>query len=329
MFKWGIIGLGRIANKFASELLETGLGIIGAAGSRDINKAALFTQQYGGEAFGSYDDFISNARIDAVYIAVPHHLHAELTLKCLKKGIPVLCEKPFTINAGELQTIVDFQQKNKVFLMEAMWSRFMPHIEWIKSEFDNNSFGKLLHLKAEFCFKGKERGVSQGVSRLIRNELGGGALLDIGIYPVFLSHLFFGSPDQIHAHAKIENDIDETCQMIFTYKDGSTAFLDSSILWETDGRAEFYFEHATIIIPKKWHESNELQIKKNGSELEIKTWKYPSRGFYFEMKEVQECLAVGKTNSDKMTLEFSMEVMKTLDKVRNKIGLQYPADIAL
>ncbi len=327
MFYWGIIGLGRIAHKFAHELKQTGLGEIGAVASRDLDKATDFAEQYGARhAYGSYDELIENAHVDAIYVSVPHHLHAAISIKCLEKRIPVLCEKPFTINRDELQTVVNTARSNQVFLMEAMWSRFMPHIAWIKEEFDKGTFGKIMHLKAEFCFKGKERGLKQGVNRLIENELGGGALLDIGIYPVFLSHLFLGNPETIHATASIQNDIDETCQIILGYSGGVHSILDTSILWESDGRAELYFEYATIIIPHRWHESNEIVIKKEGSQQDIKKWNYPSRGFYYEMKEVQDCLSKGKKESPLMALDFSLTMMDTLDKIRAIIGLKYPAD---
>lgn len=327
MFYWGIIGLGRIAHKFAHELKQTGLGDIGAVASRDLDKATDFASQYGARhAYGTYDELIENAHIDAVYIAVPHNLHASIAIKCLERGIPVLCEKPFTINADELKSVMEMARLKKTFLMEAMWSRFMPHIMWIKNESDTGVFGSLLHLKAEFCFRGKERGLKQGVNRLIENELGGGALLDIGIYPVFLSHLFLGKPADVQAVANIVNDIDETCHILLSYSQGSHAILDTSILWESDGRAEFYFERATIIIPHRWHESNEIIIRREGLHQEIKKWNYPSRGFYYEMKEVQDCLSEGKKESDLMPLSFSLDMMNTLDQIRSKIGLKYPAD---
>lgn len=327
MFNWGILGLGRIAHKFGHELKQRNLGNVWAVGSRDIEKATDFANQYGAQhAYGSYDDFIENANVDAVYIAVPHPLHFDLAFKCISKGIPVLCEKPFTINQVELKSLIDHARQKKVFLMEAMWSRFMPHIVWLHEESLKGSFGALMHLKAEFCFKGKERGINQGVIRLIENELGGGSLLDIGIYPLFLSHLFLGKPEKIMANASIQNDIDETCQMLFSYPHSKSALLESSILWEADGRAEFYFENAQVIIPHKWHESNHLHIKWSNGEIEHKKWDYPSRGFYYEMKEVQDCIAAGLKESSLMPLDFSLDIMETMDKVRTIIGLKYAAD---
>ena len=190
-FKWGIIGLGRIAHRFVTELHETGIGHVTAVASRDINKAIHFADQYGIEySFGSYDDFINKAKVDAVYIAVPHHLHFQLSEMCLKHRIPVLCEKPFTINENQLSYLVSLSRKQEVFLMEGMWTRFMPHVLRIKELVESRELGKILHMKAEFCFKGKERGIQLGLARLLENELGGGALLDIGIYPVFLTLLF-------------------------------------------------------------------------------------------------------------------------------------------
>lgn len=327
MFKWGIIGLGRIAHKFANELHSSGIGKVLAVGSRDLSKANSFADEYDiPERYGSYEDFIDNAEVDAVYIAVPHHLHYSLTRQCLKQRKPVLCEKPFTINCKQLLDLTTIAREHHVFLMEAMWSRFLPHIIWLKSIVDEKKYGNILHMKAEFCFKGKERGIQLGLSRLLENELGGGALLDIGIYPIFLSHLLLGAPDDIQARSSIVNAIDETSMVMFSYSSGATAYLESSILWESEGQACIYFEHATILIPKRWHESNEIIIKDISGVTKTEQWVYPSRGFYYEMKEVQECIAQGQTESSLMSLDFSLGLMQTLDKIRQIVGLKYPAD---
>lgn len=327
MFSWGIIGLGRIAHKFASELLETRLGRISAVGSRDLEKAKIFGEQYQvPDCFGSYEELIAKGKVDAIYVATPHPVHAEFTLKCLQAGIPVLCEKPFTINAGELKPLIDTARSRKVFLMEAMWSRFMPHIIYLKEMHDAHMLGKLLHLKADFCFKGKERATNLGVRRLVENELGGGSLLDIGVYPVFLAQLLLGKPKSIVASASIQNEIDETCQMICNYPDEVSAYLSSSILWESDSSAELFYEKGTVKIPKRWHEHGEIQIWTNQDSPEIKKWEYPSRGFYYEIKEAQDCILSGKTESELMPLDFSLGIMETLDRVRSIIGLKYAAD---
>ena len=327
MFRWGIIGLGRIAHKFAQELTQTSLGVVGAAASRDLAKAEDFTALYGGVPYGDYDDFISDASVDAVYVAVPHHLHFVLASKCIEKGIPVLCEKPFTINLHQSEALVALARARSVFLMEAMWTRFMPHILWLNEFCRQGSLGHMLHLKAEFCFKGKERGLTQGVSRLLQNELGGGALLDIGIYPIFLSLLLLGGTDEINAQAVIVNDIDESCNLLFKYNRGTTAYLESSIMYESAGQAILYFEQGSIIIPLRWHESNEIWILRPDGSKEIKKWDYPSRGFYYEMKEVQECVEADQKESKLMPLDFSLELTSTLDRVRKIIGLHYPADL--
>ena len=327
MFKWGILGLGRIAHKFANELHESGIGSVVAVGSRDLSKANSFADEYNiPERYGSYEDFIDLAKVDAVYIAVPHHLHHQLTKQCLKHRKPVLCEKPFTINQQQLIDLINTAREQNVFLMEAMWSRFMPHIIWLKNIVVEKKYGNILHMKAEFCFKGKERGMQLGLSRLLENELGGGALLDIGIYPIFLSHLLLGAPETIQAQSSLVNDIDETSMMMFSYASGASAYLESSILWESEGQACIYFEHASITIPRRWHESNEVIIKDSSGVTKTEQWVYPTRGFYYEMKEVQDCVLQGAKESRLMSLDFSLSMMQTLDSIRKMIGLKYPAD---
>lgn len=328
MFKWGIIGLGRIANKFAKELKETGVGQLAAVGSRDIKKAETFAAEYGvSNYYGSYEDLISKGGFDAVYIATPHHLHAFCTSKCLEAGLPVLCEKPFTINKHELTGLIHQARAHKVFLMEAMWTRFLPHILYLKELHDSGRLGRLLHLKADFAFKGKERASTQGVSRLVENELGGGSLLDIGVYPVFLAQLFLGVPAVIQAEASILNEIDETCQVILKDAEGITAYLESSILWESDTSAQLFYEKGSVLLPRRWHEKGEMIIKPEKGETEIKNWDYPNRGFYYQIKEVQDCVQAGKLESELMPLHFSLQVMDTLDRIRALIGLKYPADL--
>lgn len=329
MFCWGIIGLGRIAHKFAGELIETKLGMVTSVGSRDLEKGRLFAEQYSAPFyFGSYEEMIAHGQVDGIYLATPHHMHAEYTMKCLEAGIPVLCEKPFTINAEELKPLISYARSKKIFLMEAMWARYMPHIIYLKELHDSGTMGKLLHLKADFSFKGKERAAIMGVKRLVENELGGGSLLDIGVYPVFLSHLLLGKPLSIQANASIQNSIDETCQVICKYADDTSAYLSSSILWESDSAAELYYEKGTIKIPRRWHEHGEIHIQID-QQTEVKKWDYPSRGFYFETREAQECIKQGKTESDLMPLDFSLEVMETLDHIRSLIGLTYAADSRL
>ncbi|MEP7320509.1 MAG: Gfo/Idh/MocA family oxidoreductase [Saprospiraceae bacterium] len=328
MFKWGIIGLGRIAHKFAKELQETAIGKVTAVASRNIDKAALFADEYDIEfRFGSYEDFARLAEVDAVYVAVPHHLHYEVTEMCLLHNKHVLCEKPFTINKNQLIKLVDLARTKNLFLMEAMWTRFMPHIIWLKNLVDSKKLGNILHLKAEFCFKGKERGIQLGLNRLLENELGGGALLDIGIYPLFLAHLLLGSPGEIHAQASIVNDIDEVTLITCNYGHGVSAYLESSILWESEGDAVIYFEHGSVTIPKRWHESNSIHVKDANGETRSEKWEYPSRGFYYEMKEVQECVTSGLKESELMSLDFSLDIMESLDRIRKIINLKYPADL--
>ncbi|HNR06387.1 MAG TPA: Gfo/Idh/MocA family oxidoreductase [Saprospiraceae bacterium] len=328
MFKWGIIGLGRIANKFAKELKETGVGELAAVGSRDITKAEAFAKEYGAaRAFGSYEELVGHGGLDAVYVATPHHLHAYCTSKCLEAGLPVLCEKPFTINKHELTGLIHQARVHQVFLMEAMWTRFLPHILYLKSLHDSGRLGRLLHLRADFAFKGKERASAQGVSRLVVNELGGGSLLDIGVYPVFLAQLLLGVPAVIQAEATILNEIDETCQVILKDAEGITAYLESSILWESDTSAQLFYEKGSVLLPRRWHERGEMIIKPENGEAEIKNWDYPNRGFYYQIKEVQDCVQAGKLESDLMPLHFSLQIMDTLDRIRTLIGLKYPADL--
>lgn len=204
--RWGIMGLGNIAHKFAQDLIKIEHSQLYAVASRTKEKAAEFASKYGvSQIYGSYEELVNDANIDAIYIATPHTLHKENTLLCLEKGIAVLCEKPFAMNASEVDMMISKAKEKKVLLMEALWTSFLPHYQYGLKELKNKTYGNLLKMEASFGFFRE----FDNDSRLFKKSLGGGSLLDIGIYPIFAAFSAVGKPESIEATATFfENGAD-------------------------------------------------------------------------------------------------------------------------
>ena len=194
-FNWGILGPGGIARAFATDLQLLDGHRVGAVGSRTLSNAQEFAKTFGGTAYGSYEELISDPAIDAIYVATPHPAHKNNVIAALNAGKPVLCEKPFAVNAVEAQEMVAAAQKNNVALMEAMWSRFLPHYAQVREIIDSGVLGQILTIHADHG----QRLADQDIPRLVEPSLAGGALLDLGIYPVSLAHMILGNPMKITA----------------------------------------------------------------------------------------------------------------------------------
>ncbi len=318
--RWGIIGLGKIAHKFANDLLTLEDAELYAVASRTQEKADEFSEKYGAaKAYDNYNDLAHDSNVDAVYIATPHSFHKENTMLCLKNGIAVLCEKPFAMNAKEVHEMIDCAKANNVLLMEALWTYFLPHYNYVLDLINKETYGKILKLEADFGFRQE----FDETNRVIKKELGGGSLLDIGIYPIFAALSTLGNPNDIEAEATFfENDVDSSCSMIFKYNNGVNAYLKSTLLEETPTEAVFNCEKGIIKINSRFHEPSTVTITSNGKE-ETKDFGYTSFGYNYEVMHFNELLRQGKIQSDVMTYSFSNKLIKTLDKVSQIIGLEY------
>ena len=321
---WGILGPGKIAHKFAAALAGIENARFYAVASRSIDKAKQFANQYGAQkAFGSYEEMVNDAELDIVYIATPHSLHYENTLMCLNKGIHVLCEKPFSINSKQLNVLVDTARKRKVFLMEGIWTRFLPTIETSMEILKSGQLGKIKVLTADFGF----RADYNPESRLFNPALGGGSLLDIGIYPVFLSLLLLGYPDDIKAVAvRADTGVDYSMAISLNYKDGAVASLNCTFAAHTETGADVYCEKGHIRINPRWVGPSSLRIYKDNYEPEDKKFSYGLNGYVGEIEEVMRCLDQGLTESPRLNLDFSLQLMKLLDELRRVCGISYPMD---
>lgn len=323
IINWGIIGLGSIANKFASDISKTEGAKLYAVASRNQDKANSFAKQFNATiAYDSYEALAKDPDIHAVYIATPHSFHKEHTLLCLNHKKAVLCEKPFAMNLQEIEEMIAHAKTNNVLLMEALWTYFLPHYQYVLKELQSKRFGNIIKLEADFGFKP----AIDMTSRVFKKTLGGGSLLDIGIYPIFAALSTLGKPIDIEAKATFfDNGVDASCEMIFNYDEGVKAFLKSTLLEKTPTEAIFYCEKGIIKINSRFHQPSTVTLIYDGKEENL-DFGYSTIGYNFEVMHFNQLLRENKTESPVMTFEFSRNLMLILDDVRHLIGLNYATD---
>lgn len=319
-YKWGILGPGKIAHKFAKDLAEVPGAELYAVASRSITKAEEFAKEFNATKFyGSYEELVNDKDVDIVYIATPHVFHYEHSLLCLKHKKAVLCEKPFAMNKQQVNEMIQTAKKENVFLMEALWTYFLPHYQYVLKLIRSEKFGKINSLEADFGFVAP----FLPEKRLFNKNLGGGSLLDIGIYPVFAALTLLGKPDSISAKAEFsETGVDESCKIDFNYQNGVHARLFSTIKKMTPTIATIIFEQATVTMNRRFHEPTSVTILQNNQEETI-SFDVNTNGYNFEAEHVQQMLAEGRTESTKMSFEKSLELIGLLDDIREEIGLIY------
>ncbi len=318
--KWGILGPGRIAKKFTLGLRQLENAELYAIGSRSLERATEFAKQEGAQkAYGSYLEMLQDPELDVVYIATPHVFHFEHTLLCLKNKKAVLCEKPFAINKAQVEEMIATAKQEQVFLMEAMWTQFLPHFQFVMDLLESGKYGKIKNLKADFGFAANY----DVEGRLFNKSLGGGSLLDIGIYPVFFALSSLGKPERISAKAKIgKTEIDEELDIVFHYSGETKAELHSSIINDTPTTATIELEKAKIFIDSRFHEPASVTVTTQKGEI-TKEFPVVPLGYQFEAEHVQEMLQQGKTESDQMSFAKSLELISLLDEIRKEIELEY------
>ena len=323
IINWGIIAAGKIAGKFAADLNTLPDANLYAIASRSGQKAAAFAEKYGvSKTFDSYEAMLKDPQLDVVYIATPHVFHCQNTLMCLENGKAVLCEKPFAMNGQEVNQMVTKAQKADVFLMEALWTLCLPHIHKAKQIIDSQQLGSIISIKADFGFNAD----FNPDGRLFNRKLGGGSLLDIGIYPLLLSLYLLGKPDKITADAKIgQTQVDEECGIILKYKNGQMAHLHSTLLARTPTEAYIYCEKGYIHIPTRFHEpvAQIMIMEYQGLKETIIPFHYSVFGYKYEAEEVMRCLRAGEKESDLVPHRFSIALMEIMDEIRAQIGLVY------
>ena len=321
MVRWGIVGTGNIANKFAKAVKNADNAKLVAVASRTKESADAFGDKYTIEnRFSSYEELANFEGIDAAYIALPHTLHAPTTKLFINAGKHVLCEKPITINEKELLEIINLTNDKKVYVMEALWTRFLPTINKIKEMVNEGVIGEVLEISADFCYNCTDRS-----EMIFDNAYAGGSLLDVGIYGLNFASIFLGDKiTDIKAAAKVDRGVDERLNVLLTYESGAIARISSAITLEKPATAYIYGTKGYIRIPVFFGPSQfEVTVSGNTTKYEVP---FKGNGFEEEIEECNKNILKGKTQSDIMPLSQSLTITKLMDKIRKQIGLTYDAD---
>ena len=322
--RWGILGTGSIARKFAEGLTSADGAELTAIGSRKQETADAFGDEFDiPHRHASYQALADDADVDAIYVATPHTLHSENSILCLEAGKAVLCEKPFAINAEQARQTVDVARGRGVFLMEAMWTRFFPLMSWLRGLLADGAIGEVRMVAADFGF----RADFNPDSRLLNPDLGGGGLLDVGVYTVSLASMVLGKPSRIASLADIgRTGVDEQAAMVFGYDGGQLSVLYTAVRTSTPHEAVILGTDGQIRLPTAWWRPQRMTLIRSGQEPEEVVMEPEGNGYNYEAVEVARCLDEGKTESDVMPLDESIEIMETMDQVRAQWGLKYPME---
>ncbi len=323
-YNWAILGLGNIARKFAQDLALVPHARLHAVASRSLAKAQAFAADFGGpHAVGSYEDLLAVPGIDVVYIATPHSEHCAHTLLCLRAGLPVLCEKAFALNSSQAQEMIEAARQRPVFLMEAFWTRFFPAVTHALDLVRAGVIGEVKHLAADFGFAAPY----EPTGRLFNPALAGGSLLDIGVYPLFISQLFLGAPAAVRAVATpAGTGVDLNCAVVLAYASGATASVFSTLAATTDNQCILYGTKGQLRLTGRFHAPNGVAVQLLGQEAQPTPCAKEGYGYHYEAAHVQQCLSQGLLESPLLPLAFSQELMRVLDAVRQQIGLRYPGE---
>jgi predicted dehydrogenase len=320
------LGTGNIANQFAKGLYVVPGAVLQAVGSRSQEKASRFAQTYAiPNAHPSYEALAADPCVDIVYVATPHVFHREQSLLCLRQGKAVLCEKPFALNLDETQEVLNLARQERRFVMEAVWSRFLPHMEKALSLVREGAIGEVTMLQANFGF----RVPFNPKSRLFDPALGGGALLDVGIYPVYLAYWLLGLPEQIRSTVHLgATGVDERAGILFSYANGAIATLNFSIRNRLPDTAVISGRRGEIHLHERWW-APEGQFTLHQADGKPERFRFDTagNGYNYEAIEAMNALRQGKLESDKLPWQATRAVHGMLSSIRQEWGLLYPSEI--
>ncbi|MDE0326336.1 MAG: Gfo/Idh/MocA family oxidoreductase [Candidatus Poribacteria bacterium] len=322
--RWGILGPGGISHKFAIGLKAVPDTEIVAVGSRDLQRANTFADTFDiPYRHGSYIELVNDPEVDVIYVATPHPFHKECAMLCLEAEKAVLCEKPLTVDAGQAEELIAYARERKQFLMEAMWTRFLPVIVKVREWLAEGAIGEPRLLTADH---GSRKTLSPEIleGRLFNPKLGGGGLLDVGVYTVALAYMVFGAPSKITSLAHIgATNVDEQASILLGYDAGQIANLFCAIRTETSKEARIIGTEGSIHIPEFWQATSATLIRTGKDPVHIEM-PFIANGFENQVVEVINCLRERRLESRVMPLDESLSIIKTMDTVRKQWGLEYP-----
>jgi predicted dehydrogenase len=325
--RWGILATGGIAGAFARDRALMPDAKLVAVGSRSVEAAERFAGEHGiPRAYGNWAELAGDADVDVVYVATPHSAHHAAATLCLEAGRAVLCEKAFTVNLAQAEELVALARSRRLFLMEAMWAYCDPVVRRMAELIHDGAIGEVRTVHADFGFAGP----AEPTQRLRDPHQAGGALLDLGVYPVSLAHLVLGAPSSVAAWARLTPEgVDENTGILLGYDSGAVASLTCSLVAEnacvaavsgTAGRIELprhFFHPGHLVLHRAGREPEEVRVPVTGDH---------GAGYVPEAAEVTRCLRAGERESPMVPLDGSLAVMATLDAIRERIGVRYPGE---
>jgi predicted dehydrogenase len=326
IIRWGILGAGKIANKFASDLRWVEDAELRAIGSQDKLKGEQFAKTHNIPiVYNSYDALVSSNEVDVIYVATPHGFHHKHVMLCLEHGKAVLCEKAFALNSKQVSEMVELATSKKIFLMEAFWTKFIPQYEMVKMMINRGDIGEIRFIQADFGF----RAPSPLAQRLFDPELGGGSLLDIGIYPVFFALALLGKPVELNSiMTSYPSGVDEQIVVNMKFANGALAVLSSTFATDTPTEAVIAGTEGRIHMRNRFHNpTGHIEYVKGKDEVhQISVKREEGFGYQFEARHVGDCLRKGLIQSPVYSLQDSLLLIQTLDKIRVSAGIKYSAD---
>ncbi|MEI9907464.1 MAG: Gfo/Idh/MocA family oxidoreductase [Actinomycetota bacterium] len=323
-FRWGIMGTGGIAKAFAKDLQLAPGHVVAAVGSRSLTTAEEFASPYPGcTPHGSYESLVNDPNVDAIYIATLNPYHSPNALLAISAGKPVLCEKPFALNAREASEMIEAARKSNLALVEAMWTRFLPHIHQLRKILSSGVLGEIICVEADHGQALEER----NIPRLALLENGGGGLIDLGVYPISFAHLVLGAPKKISASALFSNEgVDSQTSAIFDYESGAQAIVSSNMRGRTPCRAVISGTLARVEIDRTFYRPTTMRVVTKDEVVTEYPNNYEGHGLREQAIEFARVVRAGEMESPLLTWDETLAVMNSMDEIRKIIGLKYPME---
>ncbi len=324
-FRWGIMGTGSIARQFAKGLGALEDAELAAVGSRKVETAEAFGETFGvARRHGSYEALAADDGLDAIYVATPHPMHKDNSILCLQAGKAVLCEKPFAVNRGEAEAVISVARAEGRFIMEAMWTRFLPTLVQVREWLAAGVIGAPRMVQADFGF----RASYDEDSRILDPALAGGGLLDVGVYAVSFAAMVFGcAPERIATLANLgPTGVDEEAGMVLGYPGGGMAVLSAAVRTETPQEARIMGSEGSIHLPAPFWRGSKAVLQRSEGKAETHKLPYKGNGYNREAAEVAARVRAGALESPVMPWAETLSIMETMDRIRAQWGLKYPME---
>lgn len=320
--RWGLIGTGWPARELGRAVRASTAGAVVAVGSRDLERAQALAHELGARAHHGYEALVGDPEIEAVHVATPHSLHREHALLAIEAGKHVLVEKPFTRNATEAREVLAAAKSGGVFVMEAMWTRFLPHMVLVRELVRQGAVGEVVAIHADHG----QRVDFDPTHRMYAPSLAGGALLDLGVYPIAFAHDVLGAPSRVQASSRLApTGVDRSTAVILDHEGGGTAVLYATSCSRTPTSATVVGTEGRLEIGGDFYKPNQVVLTKGGTSVRS-ALTLPSSGFEYQVAEVARQVAAGASQSETMPWRASVEIVSVMDEVRRLVGVRYPGE---